>query len=70
MKAKNPPPVKHRSPGALLATLAVRKPTTRLLLRMICDVPSMLYYEADKWLTRNRVKAFGIHCAMENKLKT
>lgn len=37
---------------------------------MICDVSSMLYYEADKWLASNMVKAFGIHCAMENKLET
>jgi len=39
---------KKISPKALLPTLAIRKYTTLFLLQMICDVASMLYYEADK----------------------
>lgn len=62
--------IKARSTGSLFPILVLRKYTTWFLLQMICDVPSMLYYKADKWLTRNMVKAFGIHCATENKLET
>lgn len=68
MKANNQ--VKACITRALLSILAIRKYTTLFLLQMIGDVPSVLYYEADKWLARNMVKAFGIHCAMENKLET
>lgn len=68
MKAKNQ--VKACNTRALLPILGIRKYTIWFLLQMISDVPSMLYYEADKWLARNMVKAFGIHCATENKLET
>lgn len=44
VKTKQP----HCSPGALLPPLAIWIYSTWFLLQMICDVPSMLYYEADK----------------------
>lgn len=46
MKAKNQ--VKACNTRALLPILGIRKYTIWFLLQMISDVPSMLYYEADK----------------------
>lgn len=48
LKAKKTPLVTHCSPRALLPTLAVSKYRFWFLWQMICDAPSMLYYEADK----------------------
>lgn len=46
MKAKHQ--IKACSTESLFPVLALKKYTTCFLLQMICDVPSMLYYEADK----------------------
>lgn len=40
--------IKACSTGSLFPILVLRKYTTWFLLQMICDVPSMLYYKADK----------------------